>query len=77
MAPTDNIPFNGPQEWENINTEPCVTGNPIRAYTNPGRSVLLEESIHRIRFASRSDPPSLVPGAEEEHLVHTDALPVN
>ena len=21
--------------------------------------------------------PSLVPGAEEEHLVHTDALPVN
>ena len=34
-----------------------VTGNPIRAYTDPGGSDPLAESIRRIGFASGSDPP--------------------
>ena len=35
-----------------------VTGNPIRAYTDPGGSALLAESIRRIVSASATDPPS-------------------
>ena len=34
-----------------------VTGNPIRAYTDPGGSDPLAESICRIGSASESDPP--------------------
>ena len=34
-----------------------VTGNPIRAYTDPGGSDLLAKSIRRINFTSGSDPP--------------------
>ena len=34
-----------------------VTGNPIRAYTDPGGSDPLAESIRRIGSASGSDPP--------------------
>ena len=30
-----------------------------------------------IKFQSNREELSLVPGAEEERLVHTDALPVN
>ena len=33
-----------------------VTGNPIRAYTDPGGSDLLAKSIRRINFTSGSDP---------------------
>ena len=34
-----------------------VTGNPIRAYTDPGGSDPLAKSIRRIIFTSGSDPP--------------------
>ena len=34
-----------------------VTGNPIRAYTDPGGSDPLAKSILRIIFTSGSDPP--------------------
>ena len=40
---------------------PCslagVTGNPIRAYTDPGGSDPLAKSIRRVIFTSGSDPP--------------------